>query len=135
LGLGVAARDNLLLCPILLQRSRRGSVGTGKSLCKSHQRMKEHRKRAKAGKHRGKFTVKSVLQPQQAGLELAVPGAPNADFIVIPLIVKLPKSFQLVDLSIAALDFALQRHAELVHLAIVLRGEDSFLLGQLAVKL
>jgi hypothetical protein len=135
LGLGVAARDDLLLCPILLQRSHRGSVGTGKSFCESHQRMRKQRKRAKAEKQRGKFTVKSVLQPQQTGLELAVPGAPDADFIVIPLIVKLLKSLQLVDLSIAALDFALQRHAKLVHLAIVLHGEDFFLLGQLAVKL
>jgi hypothetical protein len=134
LGLGVAARDDLLLCPIL-QRSCRGSVGIGKSLCESNQIVRKQRERAEAGKQRGKYTVKSVLQPQQAGLEFAVLGAPNTNFLVMPLTVKLSKSFQLIDLSIAALDFALQRRAKLVHLAIVLRREDSLLLGQLAVKL
>jgi hypothetical protein len=79
--------------------------------------------------------VKSVLQSQQAGLEFAVSGAPDADFLVMPLTVKLSKSFQLVDLSIAALDFALHRCAKLVHLAIILCREDSLLLGQPAVKL
>jgi hypothetical protein len=135
LGLGVAARDDLLLCPILLQRSCRGSVRVGKSLCESNHRVRKQRERAEVGKQRGKHIVKSVLQSQQAGLKFAVPGAPNADFLVMPLTVKLSKSFQLIDLSIAALDFALQRCAKLVHLTIVLRREDSSLLGQLVVKL
>jgi hypothetical protein len=37
--------------------------------------------------------MKGVLQSQQAGLEFVVPGAPNADFLVMPLTVKLSKSF------------------------------------------
>jgi hypothetical protein len=79
--------------------------------------------------------MKIVLQSQQAELDFAVLGAPNADFLVMPLTIKLSKSFQLIDLSIVALDFALQRCAKLVHLAIILRREDSLLLSQLAVKL
>jgi hypothetical protein len=79
--------------------------------------------------------MKSVLQSQQAGLEFAVSGAPNTEFLVMLLTVNLSKSFQLVDLDVAALDSAFQRRAKLVHLAIVLRREDFLLLGQLAVKL
>jgi hypothetical protein len=51
------------------------------------------------------------------------------------LAVTLPKGFQLVDLSIAALDFAFQRCAKLVHLTVILRGEDVSLFGQLVIKL
>jgi hypothetical protein len=78
--------------------------------------------------------MKSVLQSQQAGLEFAVSGAPNAEFLVMLLTVKLSKNFQLVDLDVAALNSALQQRAKLVHLATVLRREDFLLLGQLAVK-
>jgi hypothetical protein len=89
--------------------------------------------RARAEKQEGKYTTKSLFQPQQAGLDLA--GTPNANLLVMTLIVKLPKSPQLVDLGVAAFDFALQGRAKLAHLAVVLRREDSFLLGQLAAKL
>jgi hypothetical protein len=51
------------------------------------------------------------------------------------LTVKLPKSPQLVDLGVAALDFTLQSRAKLVYLVVVPRRENSFLLGQLAIKL
>jgi hypothetical protein len=51
--------------------------------------------------------VKSVLQSQQAGLEFTVSGTPNTDFLIMPLTVKLLKSFRLIDLSIAAPNFAL----------------------------
>jgi hypothetical protein len=71
--------------------------------------------------------MKSVLQSQQAGLEFAVSGVPNAEFLVMLLTVKLSESFQLVDLDVAALDSALQRRAKLVHLAIVLHREDFFI--------
>jgi hypothetical protein len=37
--------------------------------------------------------MKSVLQSQQAGLEFAVSGAPNAGFLVMLLTVKLSKNF------------------------------------------
>jgi hypothetical protein len=67
-------------------------------------------------------------------VELAVPSAPSAEIVVMLLAVKCPESFQLANLSIAALDFALQRRAKLVHLAVIIRGEDFLLLGQLVVK-
>jgi hypothetical protein len=97
--------------------------------------MRRRRERARAEKQEGKYTTKSLFQPQQAGLDLAVTGMPNADLLVMTLTVKLPKSPQLIDLGIAAFDFALQGRAKLVHLAVILRREDSFLLGQLAIKL
>jgi hypothetical protein len=50
--------------------------------------------------------MKSVLQSQQAGLEFAILGAPNAELLVMLLTVKLSENFQLVDLGITALDFA-----------------------------
>jgi hypothetical protein len=106
LGLGVATRDDLLFCPILLQRSHRSSVGIRKSLCESSQRVRKQRERIEAGKQRGKCTMKSMLQPQQARLEFAVTGAPNADLLVMSLTVKLSKSFQLIDLGVVALDSA-----------------------------
>jgi hypothetical protein len=86
-------------------------------------------------KREGKLTMKGFLQPQQTGLDPAVVGTPNADLLVMMLTVKLPESLQLVDLGVAAFDYALQGRAKLVHLAVVLRREDSFLLGQLAIKL
>jgi hypothetical protein len=79
--------------------------------------------------------VKSVLKSQEAGEELAIPSAPNAEIIVMLLAVKLPKGLQLVDLSIAALDLVFQQRAKLVHLAFILRGEDVSLFGQLVTKL
>jgi hypothetical protein len=78
--------------------------------------------------------MKSVIQSQQDGLKFAVSGAPNAEFLVMLLTVKLSENFQLVDLDVAALNSAFQRRAKLVHLAIVLSREDFLLLGQLAVK-
>jgi hypothetical protein len=62
-------------------------------------------------------------------VELAVPSAPSTEIVIMLLAVKCPESFQLADLSIAALNFALQRRAKLVHLAVILRGEDFSLLG------
>jgi hypothetical protein len=91
--------------------------------------------RARDEKQERKYTTKSFLQPQQAGLNLAVAGTPNADLIVMTLVVKPLESLQPVDLGAAVLDFAPQGHAKLVHLAVELRREDSFLFGQLAIKL
>jgi hypothetical protein len=51
------------------------------------------------------------------------------------LAVKPPESLQLVDLGTAALDFAPQGRAKLIHLAVELHREDFFLFGQLAIKL
>jgi hypothetical protein len=68
-------------------------------------------------------------------VDLAVAGTPNVDLLAMTLTLKLPKSLQLVDLGIAVLDFTLQGHAKLIHLAIVLHRKDSFLLVQPAVKL
>jgi hypothetical protein len=91
--------------------------------------MRRRHDRARVEKREGKHTTKSFLQTQQAGLDLAVVGTPNADHLLMTLTVKLPKSLQLVDSGAAVFDFALQGRAKLVHLAIVLRREDSFLLG------
>jgi hypothetical protein len=41
-------------------------------------------------------------------VELAIPSAPKAELIVMLLAVKCPESFQLIDLSIAALNFGFQ---------------------------
>jgi hypothetical protein len=68
-------------------------------------------------------------------VELAIPSAPNTEIVVMLLVVKLLKRFQLIDLSIAALDFGFQRCAKLVYLGIILRGEDFSLFGQLVDKL
>jgi hypothetical protein len=91
--------------------------------------------RTRVEKWEGKHTTKSFLQPQQAGLDPAAAGTPNADLLLMTLTVKLPKSLQLIDSGAVVFDFTLQGCAELVHLAVVLRREDSFLLGQLAIKL
>jgi hypothetical protein len=67
-------------------------------------------------------------------VELAIPSAPKAEFIVMLLTVKFSNRLQLIDLSITALDFGFQGHAKLTCLAFILRGEDFPLLGQLLVK-
>jgi hypothetical protein len=90
---------------------------------------------ARVEKQEGKHTTKSFLQPQQAGLDPAVAGTPNADLLLMTLTVKLLKSLQLIDSGATVFDFALQGRAKLAHLAVALRREDSFLLGQLAIKL
>jgi hypothetical protein len=97
--------------------------------------VRRRHERARDEKQERKYTTKSFLQPQQAGLNLAVAGTPNADLIVMTLAIKPPESLQLVDLGAAALDFAPQGRAKLVHLAVELHREDSFLFGQLAIKL
>jgi hypothetical protein len=134
LGLGVAARDDLLLCPVLLQRRCGGLVGVWESSCRGNQRMRRRRDRARVEKREGKHTTKGFLQPQQTGLDPTVAGMPNTDLLVMTLTVKLPESLQLADSGVAALDSILQGRAKLVHLAFILCGEDSFLLGQLAVN-
>jgi hypothetical protein len=96
--------------------------------------MRKRPEGVKAGKRRGKCTMKSILQSQKARVELAIPSAPKAEFVVMLLAVKVSKRFQLADLSIAALDFGFQRHAKLVYLALILRREDFPFLGQLLVK-
>jgi hypothetical protein len=50
------------------------------------------------------------------------------------LTIKFSKRFQLIDIGIAALDLGVQRRAELIHLALIFRGEDFSLPGQLVVK-
>jgi hypothetical protein len=97
--------------------------------------MRKRFERAKAGKRGQKRTVKSVLKSQEAGVELAIPSAPNVEIVVMLLAVKLPKGFQLIDLGIAALDFVFQRCTKLVHLAVILHREDVSLSGQLVIKL
>jgi hypothetical protein len=97
--------------------------------------VRRRHERARDEKQERKYTTKSFLQPQQAGLNLAVAGMPNADVIVMTLAVKPPESLHLIDLGAAALDFTPQGRAKLVHLAVELRREDSFLFGQLAIKL
>jgi hypothetical protein len=89
---------------------------------------------AKAGEQRRKRTMKSVLQSQEARVEFAIPSVPKAEFVVVLLAIKFSKRFQLIDLSIAALDFGLQRHAKLIYFALIFRGEDFPLLGKLLVK-
>jgi hypothetical protein len=69
--------------------------------------MRRRCEKARAEKQEEKYTTKSLFQPQQAGLDPAVAGAPNADLLVMTLTVKLPESLQLADLGVAALDFAL----------------------------
>jgi hypothetical protein len=91
--------------------------------------------RERAEKQERKYTAKSFIQPQQAGLNLAVTGAPNADLLVITLAVEPPESLQLVDLGAVALNFAPQGRTKLVHLAVVLCREDLSLFSQLAIKL
>jgi hypothetical protein len=88
----------------------------------------------KAGKWRGKRTMKGVLQSQKARVELAILSVPKAKFVVMLLAIKFSKRFQLADLSIVALDFGFQRHAKLIYLALIFHGEDFPLLGQLLVK-
>jgi hypothetical protein len=68
-------------------------------------------------------------------MDLAVTGTPNVDLFAMTLTLKLPESLQLIDPGIVVLDFALQGHAKLIHLAVVLHRKDLFLLGQLAIKL
>jgi hypothetical protein len=47
-------------------------------------------------------------------VELAIPGAPNAELLVMLLTIKLSKRFQLVDLGIVVFDFGVQRRAKLI---------------------
>jgi hypothetical protein len=41
-------------------------------------------------------------------VKFAIPRTPKAEFVFVLLVIKLSKSFQLVDLGIAALDFGAQ---------------------------
>jgi hypothetical protein len=50
--------------------------------------MRRRRDRARVEKWEGKHTTKSFLQPQQAGLNLAVAGMPDADLLVMVLTVE-----------------------------------------------
>jgi hypothetical protein len=68
--------------------------------------------------------MKSVLQSQKAGVELAISGAPNAELPVMLLTIKLSKRFQLVNLGIAVFDFGVQRRAKFIHLTLILCGEN-----------
>jgi hypothetical protein len=68
-------------------------------------------------------------------VELAIPSMPKAELVAMPLAVKGLARFQLVDLSITALNSGFQRRAKLVYLAIILRREDFSLFGQLVIKL
>jgi hypothetical protein len=60
-GLGVVARDDLLLHPILLQRGYRDPIRVRKGPCKSSQKMRKRLEESKARKRREKHTMKSVL--------------------------------------------------------------------------
>jgi hypothetical protein len=94
----------------------------------------EH-ERARTEKQEKKYTAKSLLQPKQAGLNLAVAGTPNANLLVVMLTVEPPESLQLVNLGATALDFAPQGCVKLVHLAVVLCREEFLLFSQPAIKL
>jgi hypothetical protein len=59
--------------------------------------MRRQCERARVEKQEGKCTTKSFFQPQQAGLDPAVTGTPNADLLVMTLTVKLSNSLQLID--------------------------------------
>jgi hypothetical protein len=135
LALGSLLGMIFLFRPVFLQRCCSGLVGIRKSSCEGNQRVRRRHERARDEKQESEYTTKSFLQPQQAGLNFTIAGTPNADFPIMTLIVEPPESLQLVDLGAAALDFAPQSRAKLVHLAIELCGEDSFLFGQLAIKL
>jgi hypothetical protein len=91
--------------------------------------------RAKAEKEDRKYTTKSFFQSQQAGLNLAVTGVPNADLLVKTLAVEPPESLQLGDLGVAVLNLAPQGSVKLFHLAVKLCREDFLLLGQPTIKL
>jgi hypothetical protein len=64
----------------------------------------EQRKRVKMKKWRRKRTMKSVLQPLETGVELAISCTPNAKLSGMLVMLELPKDGQLLDLSIAFLD-------------------------------
>jgi hypothetical protein len=48
--------------------------------------------------------MKSVLQPLETGMELAIPRMPNAKLSGTPVTIELPKISQLLDLDIMFLD-------------------------------
>jgi hypothetical protein len=69
--------------------------------------MRRRHDRARVEKREGKHTMKSFLQTQQAGLDLAIAGTPNGDLLLMMLTVNLSKSLQLIDSGAAVFDFAL----------------------------
>jgi hypothetical protein len=48
--------------------------------------------------------MKSVLQPLEASVELAIPRTPNSEFGFMLLVIKPSKGFQLTDLGIPVLN-------------------------------
>jgi hypothetical protein len=122
-----------LLCPILLQRDRRGLVGVRKGFCGSNQKVRKQPEGVKARKQRRECTVQSVLQSQKAGVDLEIPSTPKAKFVVMLFANKFSKRLQLADLGIAALDFGAQQRSKLAHLALLFRNESFPLLGQSSV--
>jgi hypothetical protein len=111
------------------------SLESGKAPARAIRRVRRRHERERAGKQERKYNTKSFLQPQQSGLNLAVMGTPNANLRVMTFTIEPLESLQLIDFGAAALDFAPQGRVKLVHLAVKLCGEDSFLFGQLAIKL
>jgi hypothetical protein len=87
------------------------------------------------GKQRRRLTKESVIQPTEAGMDLAVSSLPDAKFHLILLTVSLPEIHQLQKLSIALFILGILHHAELLHLGVVLCCKLLLLLSQPLLKL
>jgi hypothetical protein len=95
----------------------------------------KQRKRVKMEKQRRKRTMKSVLQPLETGVELAILRTPNAKLGGMLVMVELPKGGQLSDLGVAFLDLDALQGADLIHLGVAFCCEGLPLLGQQLIKL
>jgi hypothetical protein len=77
-------------------------------------------------KRKRELTEERVLQPLEDGIDLTVLSPLDADFRFMLLMVGLPETYQLLDLGVALFIRAILRHAELLHLGVILRQEISF---------
>jgi hypothetical protein len=80
-------------------------------------------------KRKRKHTMKSMLQPLETSMELAIPRMPNAKSGGMPVAVKLSEIGQRLDLGVVFLDLNTLRCAKLIYLGVIFRREDLLVLG------
>jgi hypothetical protein len=70
-----------------------------------------------------------MLQPEETGVELAVPRPPNAKLGGMPILVGLPEVDQLLDLGVTFLPLGVLWCTKLIHLASYFAARTSFSLA------
>jgi hypothetical protein len=93
------------------------------------------RRGIEAEKRKRELTEESVLQPPEDGMDLRVLSPLDAEFRFMLLVVRLPETYQLLDLGVTLFIRGILRHAELLHLGVILHREILLSLGHPLLKL